>query len=151
LRVGLGEISAIFQADSCIALRSFTLESGQQELERLARRRKERPEDLTDLSGSRRGSVEILRSPTSSYQRPPQLSDVPEEEGPFAIGNDEDEESDDERPTPAASTPTEQPSRASSVSSSVDDAVPTQLRGMSEKARGKMPGKPFPIFTFAHD
>jgi hypothetical protein len=29
----------------------------------------------------------------------------------------------------------------------VDDAVPTQLRGMSEKARGKMPGKlpPFVI------
>ena len=81
-----------------------------------------------------------MRSPTSNHQRAPQLSDVPEEEGTFAIGDDE-EESDDERPTPAASTPIEQPSRASSVSSSVDDAVPTQLRGMSEKARGKMPGK----------
>lgn len=122
-------------------MRSFTLESGQEELERLAARRKERPDDLENLSGSRRSSVDSLRSPTSSHQRAPQLSDVPEEDGTFAIGDDEDEESDDERPTPAASTPTEQPSRASSISSSVDDAVPTQLRGMSEKARGKMPGK----------
>jgi hypothetical protein len=66
---------------------------------------------------------------------------VPEEEGTFAIGDDDDEDTDDDhRPTPAESTPTDQPSRASSVSSSVDDAVPTQLRGMSEKARGKMPG-----------
>ena len=126
-----------------VALRSFTLESGQEELERLARRRKERPHDVgTDLmSESRRGSADSIRSPTSSHQRAPQLSDVPEEEGTFAIGDDEDEETDDEQPTPAASTPTEQPSRASSVSSSIDDAVPTQLRGMSEKARGKMPGK----------
>jgi hypothetical protein len=130
-----------------LALRSFTLESGQEELERLARRRKERPEDLGDLSGSRRGSVDSLRSPNSSHQRAPQLSDVPEEEGTFAIGDD-DEESDDERPTPAASTPIEPPSRASSVSSSVDDAVPTQLRGMSEKARGKMPGKHLPISSY---
>ena len=138
-------------SDRCVALRSFTLESGQEELERLARRRKERPHDLgTELmSESRRGSADSLRSPTSSHQRAPQLSDVPEEEGTFAIGDDEDEETDDEQPTPAASTPTEQPSRASSMSSSVDDAVPTQLRGMSEKARGKMPGEQ--PFTPSHD
>jgi hypothetical protein len=123
------------------ALRSFTLENGQEELERLARRRKERPDDLGDLNGSRRGSADSLRSHTSSYQRTPQLSDVPEEEGTFAIGDDDDEDSDDEGPTPAASTPTEQPSRASSISSNVEDAVPMQLRGMSEKARGKMPGE----------
>ena len=68
------------------------------------------------------------------------MSDVPEEDT-FAIGDDEDDDTDDDHhPTPAESTPTEAPSRASSVSSSVDDAVPTQLRGMSEKARGKMPG-----------
>jgi hypothetical protein len=141
LRVGLPEAYLDFPSNGFTALRSFTLESGQEELERLARRRKERPHDLGDLSESRRGSADSLRSPTSSHQRAPQLSDVPEEEGTFAIGDDEDEESDDERPTPAVSIPTEQPSRASSVSSSVDDAVPTQLRGMSEKARGKMPGK----------
>jgi hypothetical protein len=97
--------------------------------------------DLTDLSESRRGSVDSIRSPTLSHSRPPALSNVPEEEGTFAIGDDEDEDSDEEhRPTPAESTPTEHVSRASSVSSGVDDTVPTQLRGMSEKARGKMPG-----------
>ena len=105
------------------------------------KRRKER-HDPNNLSESRRSSVDSIRSPTTSHSRAPALSDVPEEDGTFAIGDDEDEDTDDDhRPTPAESTPTEQPSRASSVSSSVDDAVPIQLRGMSEKARGKMPGK----------
>ena len=93
------------------------------------------------MSESRRGSADSIRSPSISHSRAPALSDVPEEEGTFTIGEDDDEDTDDDhRPTPAESTPTEQASRASSVSSSVDDAVPTQLRGMSEKARGKMPG-----------
>jgi hypothetical protein len=128
--------------DSTLALRSFTLESGQEEIERRNRRRKEQARDPGDLSESRRGSVESLRSPSISHTRTPVLSDVPED-GTFAIGDDEDEDedTDDGRPTPAHSTPTEQPSRASSISSSVDDTVPVQLRGMSEKARGKMPGK----------
>jgi len=130
-----------------LALRSFTLESGQEEIERMNRRRKER-HDPNDLSESRRGSADSIRSPTISHPRAPALSDVPEEDGTFAIGDDEDEDTDDDhRPTPAESTPTEQPSRAGSVSSSVDDAVPTQLRGMSEKARGKMPGKFVPFIN----
>ena len=58
-----------------------------------------------------------------------------------AIGDDED--SDDEgqaKPTPSqSSVQSEQNSRAASVSESTEDAVPTQLRGMSEKARGKLP------------
>jgi hypothetical protein len=125
-----------------LALRSFTLESGQEEIELRNRRRKESGQDPGDLSESRRGSLESLRSPTSSHPGAPALSDVPED-GAFAIGDDEDDEDtdDDPRHTPAESTPTEQPSRASSISSSIDDAVPVQLRGMSEKARGKMPGK----------
>jgi hypothetical protein len=62
------------------------------------------------------------------------------EEDTFAIGDDDDEDTDDDhQPTPAHSTPTDYPSRASSVSSPVEDAVPVQLRGLSEKARGKMP------------
>lgn len=86
--------------------------------------------------------MDSIRSPTTSHHRTPSLSDVPED-GTFAIGDDEDEESDGDHPsTPTESAPSKQPSRASSVSSSVDDAVPTQLRGMSEKARGKMPGMP---------
>ncbi|PSS23237.1 hypothetical protein M430DRAFT_40430 [Amorphotheca resinae ATCC 22711] len=123
------------------ALRSFTLESGQEELEQRNRRRKERSADPSELSSldSRRGSADSVRSPSTSHQRAPALSDVPED-GAFAIGDDEDDDTeDDNQPTPAESTASKQPSSGSSVSSNVDDAVPTQLRGMSEKARGKMP------------
>jgi High-temperature-induced dauer-formation protein len=127
------------------ALRSFTLESGQEEIERRKRRRKERASNPSDLSESRRGSGDSIRSPSSSHARISALSDVPEEESTFAIGDDEDgeDEEDDYQPTPAESTATEQPSRASSVSSEPSGIgeVPQQLRGMSEKARGKMPGK----------
>ncbi|GAP89153.1 putative high-temperature-induced dauer-formation protein [Rosellinia necatrix] len=121
------------------ALRSFTLESGQEELERRNRLRKEngQPTDPFDTS-SRRSSVESLRSPTTATPKIPSLSNVPEEDATFAIGDDEDESDGEERPTPAQSSSSENPSRASSV---VDtgDAVPAQLKGMSEKARGKMP------------
>jgi hypothetical protein len=117
------------------------LESGQEEIERRNRRRKERASDPSDLSEGqgRRESADSIRSPSSSHART--LSNVPEEDDTFAIGDDEDDEDDeDHQSTPAESTPTEQPSRASSVSSGIDE-VPQQLRGMSEKARGKMPGK----------
>ncbi len=89
---------------------------------------------------STRSSAESLRSPvTPSLSRVSTLSNVPEDET-FAIGDDDDDSDDDDeqRPTPSQSSPSENPSRASSVAS-VEDAVPTQLRGMSEKARGKMP------------
>lgn len=118
------------------ALRNFTLESGQEEMERRNRRRKD-ARASTDLD-STRSSAESLRSPTTGHLRPPALSNVPEEDGTFTIGDDDEEDSDEERPTPTHSDPSENPSRASSVSN-VEDAVPTQLRGMSEKARGKMP------------
>jgi hypothetical protein len=121
------------------ALRSFTLESGQEELERRNRLRKDngQPSDPFDIS-SGRSSVESLRSPTTTAPKIPSLSNVPEEDTTFAIGDDEDDSDEDDRPTPAQSSPSENPSRASSVVG-VEDAVPTQLRGMSEKARGKMP------------
>ncbi|KAK0673985.1 high-temperature-induced dauer-formation protein-domain-containing protein [Cercophora samala] len=123
------------------ALRSFTLESGQEEMERRNRRRKDSGASNDPLQAdSTRSSLESLRSPVTSSTRAPALGDVPEEDGTFAIGDDDDDDSDDEeRPTPAASSPSENPSRASSVASPVDDDVPRQLRGMSEKARGKMP------------
>ncbi|RDW88217.1 hypothetical protein BP6252_00249 [Coleophoma cylindrospora] len=118
------------------ALRSFTLESGQEEIERRSRHKKERGSE--DLLESRRGSVDsALQSPSGSHHHSSALTDVPEEDT-FAIGDDEEDSDDEHEPTPAQ-TPNEAPSRASSVSSSVDDAVPVQLRGMSEKARGKMP------------
>ncbi|KAI1108106.1 high-temperature-induced dauer-formation protein-domain-containing protein [Nemania sp. NC0429] len=122
------------------ALRSFTLESGQEELERRYRQRKEsgQPSDPFDVI-SRRSSVESLRSPTiGAAPKAPPLSDVPEEDTTFAIGDDEDDSDGEERPTPAQSSSSGNPSRASSVAD-VEDAVPSQLKGMSEKARGKMP------------
>jgi len=119
------------------ALRDFTLESGQEELERLERLRKERGTEM----GSRKNSVESLRSPVSATSaRIPSLSDVPEENSNFAIGDDEDSEDDEPQQTPSQSTAASADvSRAASVSSNTEDAVPFQLRGMSEKARGKLP------------
>lgn len=125
------------------ALRSFTLESGQAEIERRNRRQKESLTESTDsLELSSRPSADSIRSPSTSHRRPSTLSNVPEEESAFAIGDDDDDDEDtddDTRHTPAHSTPTERHSRPSSVSSSVDDTVPRQTGGLSEKARGKMP------------
>lgn len=128
------------------ALRSFTLESGQAEIERQNQRRKEASNengDSNDSSELPRFSMDSLQSPTTAQRRLPSQQNVPEEENTFAIGDDDDDddhETDDgHATTPSFSTPTDQPSRASSITSDIDDAVPTQVRGMSEKARGKRP------------
>ncbi|SPN97595.1 related to proteins containing regions of low-complexity [Cephalotrichum gorgonifer] len=120
------------------ALRAFTLESGQEEIERRSRRRKEGLD--ADHAGSLRSSIDSIRSQAPSQPVSPALSEVPEESGAFAIGDDDDSDDDgdnDTKPTPAHSTPSDNPSRESSAVD-FEDAVPTQLRGMSEKARGKM-------------
>lgn len=122
------------------ALRSFTLESGQEEVERRNRRRKDSGGQIDPFdSGSVRSSVDSMRSPAVTQARPSALEEVPED-GAFAIGDDDDDDDsdDDHQPTPARSTSSENQSQASSTAN-VEDAVPTQLRGMSEKARGKMP------------
>jgi hypothetical protein len=123
------------------ALRNFTLESGQEELERQNQARKE-GEEL-----SRTNSIDSLRSPT--VPRTPTLGDVPEEDSAFAIGDDDDSDADESRPSEPPHSPVQSPQGASrsasiaSIASSVDESVPLQLRGMSEKARGKMPvGQP---------
>ncbi|KAK5662793.1 hypothetical protein OQA88_6202 [Cercophora sp. LCS_1] len=121
------------------ALRAFTLESGQEELERRNRQRKEQASGDSLGPNSARSSVDSIRSPTASLSRTPTLHEVAEEDGTFAIGDDDDDSDDEARPTPAASSPSENPSRASSVAGQVEDEVPRQLRSMSEKARGKMP------------
>jgi hypothetical protein len=126
------------------ALRSFTLESGQAEIERQNQRRKEANEsgDTTNDSELSRFSMDSIQSPTTAQHRRPSQQTVPEEENTFAIGEDDDDDNetdDGHAMTPSYSTPTDQPSRASSMTSDVDDAVPTQVRGMSEKARGKRP------------
>ncbi|PFH58095.1 hypothetical protein XA68_14154 [Ophiocordyceps unilateralis] len=121
------------------ALRSFTLESGQEELERRSRRRKDVAGNGDNAdSGSVRSSLDSARSPPPVPSRMPTLGQVPEDSA-FAIGDNEEDDSDDEpQATPAPSTTSENQSQASSAVN-IDDAVPVQLRGMSEKARGKMP------------
>lgn len=120
------------------ALRTFTLESGQEEVERRNRRRKESGGHIDPLDpGSVRSSVDSIRSPTGTHTRHPALEEVPED-GAFAIGDDEDDSDDDHRPTPAQSTSSEAQSQTSSTAN-IEETLPTQLRGMSEKARGKMP------------
>lgn len=134
-------------------LRNFTLESGQEEIERRQRRRKEDGSvaDPLDMS-SNRNSMESLASPTTPHSRTSHQGGggaAPQEDSTFAIGDDDDDDDDsdedDTRPTPAQS---DAQSRASSVASTnrtsgsqsvAQEALPTQLRGMSEKARGKMP------------
>ncbi|KAL8873185.1 MAG: hypothetical protein Q9174_001306 [Haloplaca sp. 1 TL-2023] len=126
------------------ALRSFTLESGQEEIERQKRRRKDSVDGVDDLisptRSMRSSSHENLRSPQSV--RTPSLSNVPEEGSTFTIGDDEDSDDENAREpvnTPSYSSQSNQNSQTPSRSSSVDEPLPTQLRGMSEKARGKMP------------
>ena len=91
---------------------------------------------------SRNSSVDSVRSPLSA--RTPTLSNVPEEGGTFAIGDDDSEDEEQEiLRTPSQSSPSAHDSRNASISSSTEEPLPTQLRGMSEKARGKMPaGQP---------
>ncbi|KAL0467213.1 high-temperature-induced dauer-formation domain-containing protein [Neurospora intermedia] len=124
------------------ALRSFTLESGQEEIERRNRKKKEAAASNDPLeTNSTRSSLESLRSPTTSITQVPTLHDVPED-GAFAVGDDDDSDN-EQRPTPSPLSHNENPSRASSVEPHADGSgVPRQLRGMSEKARGKMPAGP---------
>jgi hypothetical protein len=128
------------------ALRAFTLESGQQEIERMARRRKEILSGASETvtSPSRIDSADNTTRNAPSRSNSTSLSDVPEEDGTFAIGDSEDSDDDDDgddlnQPTPSQSSPSLRNSRTPSMDSSADDSMPVQLRGMSEKARGKMP------------
>lgn len=117
-------------------LRTFTLESGLEEIERRKRRRKDALGNETAETASRRTSVDSIESARSPGGHVHTLEEVAEDDA-FAIGDDDD--SDDEpQPTPAASTTSENQSQTSSIPNA-DESVPVQLRGMSEKARGKMP------------
>ncbi|PTU17774.1 hypothetical protein P175DRAFT_0465913 [Aspergillus ochraceoroseus IBT 24754] len=122
------------------AVREFTLESGQQEIERQNERRKAENRDLV-ASPVLSASEDEPR--ISSGARSP-LGRIPEENNnPFAIGGDDSDDEGEGQHTPAQDSTSVQTSRRSSISSIVDESVPLQLRGMSEKARGKMPaGQP---------
>lgn len=121
----------------------LTLKSGQEEIERMKQRNKEAAEALdlatSSTRTSRNNSVDSIRSPYTA--RTPTLRNVSEEDGTFAIGDDDD--SDNEGPEAVAisihSSPSGYTSRTASVSSSGGEPLPTQMRGMSEKACSKMP------------
>lgn len=119
------------------ALRAFTLESGQQEIERQNEKRKAE-NGSNDLRSS--FSLSHLEDDphASSGSRSP-LTRIPEENSPFAIGGDDSDDEGEGQRTPSQSSPSVQTSRRPSISSNIDESVPLQLRGMSEKARGKMP------------
>lgn len=128
-------------------LREFTLESAQDEIDRLNQQRKEANAASATRSRARSSSLDSLRSPTSAARESQSLGEIPEEhDAAFAIGDDD--ESDDNDETAALRSPQQrnrgsrrtsnESSRAASISSATED-VPIQLRGLSEKARGKMP------------
>lgn len=78
---------------------------------------------------------------TSSDARPA-LTRIPEGNNTFTIGGDDSDEEREGQHTPSQSSPSLQNSRRPSISST-DEGAPLQLRGLSEKARGKMPaGRP---------
>ena len=115
------------------ALRIFTLEGGQQELENIARNQKDASHDVSSTS-----VTSSARSLSTEILSPPSRNSTVEEET-FAIGDSDDSDNDDQ-PTPSQSSASVHNSRTPSVASSAaDDSMPIQLRGMSEKARGKLP------------
>lgn len=123
------------------ALRAFTLEGAQQEIIRTTQRRKEGMEssDTESFARPSRTNTEDAVDPLTRTNTDRSL-DTSVEDGAFTIGGDDDSDEDDSRPTPSQSSPSVRNSRAPSIaSSSAEDAMPMQLRGMSEKARGKMP------------
>lgn len=122
------------------AVRTFTLESGQQEIERQNERRKAKNSFDSVTSPTPSQSSEDLHASSDTRSS---LSRIPEENGPFAIGGDDSDDERDGENTAPQSIASTQTSRRPSVSSTIDESVPLQLRGMSEKARGKMPaGQP---------
>lgn len=117
------------------ALRSFTLAGGQQELERAAQRRKE---DADPLSRSSRTSTSEPLNPSrrSSVQSGHHVDD-----NTFRIADSDEgeDENDDEHGTRRTRDPAPRAESIASSSVAALDDVPSQLHGLSEKARGKRP------------
>ena len=113
------------------ALRDFTLESGQEEIERQNQLRKEG----NGAELSRQTSIDSLRSPTAA--RTPSLGNVPEENSAFAIGSD-DEESDAENtsPPPQTTSPVQSPPQEAHGSHPVVHRSPRQLTRLCLRSYG---------------
>ncbi|KAF3935277.1 hypothetical protein ABW19_dt0204722 [Dactylella cylindrospora] len=112
-------------------LRTFTLESGREEIEKQQRLQKDSASDIMQPDSPRAMS----RSNTTTTQS----SDAPADPETFTIGDSDD--SDDDSPPQSRSSAMMTPSSTTfeSRGNSIDETVPIQLRGMSEKARGKLP------------
>lgn len=119
-------------------MRAFTLESGQQEIERQNEKRKANSAPDGAVSPTISQSEEDLHTPSGA--RSP-LTRIPEENSPFAIGDDDSDNEHDEEgaQTPSQSSPSAQTSRRPSLASTTDENGVQQVRAMSEKARGKKP------------
>lgn len=131
------------------ALRDFTLEQGQEEIDRENRLKKDRGEGVESSPKASFSMSEMQRPKKGGGSEPPSSPDA------FEIGEDSDDEEEEggrEEPKPAKtneSVPTSPRSpmvasptamsETASTSGQAEDAVPLQLRGMSEKARGKLP------------
>lgn len=113
-------------------LRSFTLESGQDEINSQNRSQKDANE-LTETESVRSLSMDTSRR-TSHEQGVPD----PDQ---FAIGDSDDDEGGDQGPRTDRRQSQGSNSRSPTEprGASIDESLPIQLRGMSEKARGKLP------------
>ena len=126
------------------ALRDLIENGAQIELERHARKRKELAENIP-ISNSPRRSRSMEGSRTPNSQTTSSLRNIDEAGGAFSIGGDDESESEQDNGAGSKRTPSRSPnpsepmSRQTSISSPVDDSVPSQTRAMSEKARGKLP------------
>ncbi|KAI2727865.1 hypothetical protein DTO012A7_6061 [Penicillium roqueforti] len=119
------------------AVRAFTLESGQQEIERQNEKKKASSSSDVAISPTFSQSEDDLHTPSGA--RSP-LTRIPEENSPFAIGDDDsDDEREDGAQTPSQSSFSTHTSRRPSMASTIDENGVQQVRGMSEKARGKKP------------
>ncbi|RPB03533.1 hypothetical protein L873DRAFT_1826195 [Choiromyces venosus 120613-1] len=123
------------------ALRNFTLERGQEEIDRQNRQKKDQG-GSQDSSAKNSMSLDDLASPVEE-RKSMAGSESPIPPNQFEIGDDEDSDEEDKSAssikTPMSPRSPTIPSRTPSISPSAEDALPIQLRAMSEKARGKLP------------
>lgn len=112
------------------AVRTFTLESGQQEIERQNERRKAKNSFDSVTSPTPSQSSEDLHASSDARSS---LSRIPEENGPFAIGGDDSDDERDGENTAPQSIASTQTSRRPSVSSTLDESVHFSYEGCPKK------------------
>ncbi|KAI9726030.1 MAG: hypothetical protein M1828_002038 [Chrysothrix sp. TS-e1954] len=130
-------VYAILRAHKRFAsLQAMANNGAEHEIDKLALRRKEQAESNSISSGVHRGN-ESVHSPRASN-----LASISEQRDAFAIGGDDsdDEQDNTDDHTPSrTSFQSETNSRLGSSADGAEEVLPTQLRGMSQRARGKMP------------